>query len=89
MIALKVGDIGRLNINLSPEEQEKGVGYLGMPPDTEYEICAVNTEEAEITVMQRGDRIIENIGSVDFPYGLLSSGNFPETIPQEFFNKIS
>ena len=70
MIALQVGDIGRLNINLTPEEQEKGVDYLGMPPNTEYEICAVNTEEAEITVKPKNERIVENIGSVNFPYGL-------------------
>ena len=89
MIALQVGDIGRLDKDLPSEEKEEGVGYLGMPPNTEYEICAVNTEEAEITVKQKDDRIVENIGSVDCPYGLCESGSATYTIPQKYFNKIS
>ena len=38
---LKVGDLGYLNIRLTPTEKEKGVGYLGLPQKTQYRIVEI------------------------------------------------
>mgnify|MGYP006086783701 CR=1 FL=1 len=58
---LESGDIGYLNINLTPEEKNKGIGYLGLPIDTPYKVVSVlateTDSEPEIRVVENGTHV--------------------------------
>ncbi len=74
---LTSGDRGYLNIHLKDEERKKGVGYLGRPLDTVYEVLAIvltpeTGSEPEIRVMElRAD----------------ASNSRSYIIPAKYFNK--
>ena len=74
---IKKGDRGYLNKNLTKNEEELGVGYLGLPTYETYIVVRVMPKETDFPLTLRV-----------VPASYQEHGNFHWDIPARYFNKI-